>query len=131
MDSLDISGDHHICIRCKQTIAGLDAYVNHRKSGNCEPISAHKFFNCLQLQCKYKDICGDNEEEVDDEEDGEDERSVRSDTTDPNQSYDNSDDEVSDEDIYRPPNDFTGIFAFNDSVFTVVVISWKPFICDV
>lgn len=96
----DISDDNHICIRCKQTIHGLSNYVEHRKNGDCEHMTADKFFNCLQLQYKYK--FSEEEEEEDD---------YRSDNSHHNRSEVISDEEHSEEevDIYRPPNNFTGI----------------------
>ncbi|CAG2101860.1 unnamed protein product [Medioppia subpectinata] len=110
MNSMDTTEDNHICIRCKQTINGLDNYVEHRKSGNCEPMSAHKYFNHLQLQCKYKSHSNDEDIDDEEEEDVDDNRSARSGTSDGNLSFNNTDEEVSEEevDIYRPPNNFTG-----------------------
>lgn len=98
----ETSGDNHLCIRCKKMIRGLDNYVEHRKRNDCQLMTADQFFSCLQLQYKYKDT----EEDYDN-------RSVASDqsqhTVVDNRLGYHSDDEEEEIDIYRPPNNFTGI----------------------
>ncbi len=107
MESLTSEDDNHICIRCKQTINGLDNYIRHRKTQKCKLMTADNFFNSLQLQQIHKNFQNNyqklNEEDNDDEYDS---RSVEN----TNHSFNNSDEDESEDeiDIYRPPNDFTG-----------------------
>ncbi|XP_054168241.1 zinc finger protein 816-like [Oppia nitens] len=103
---MDITDDTHICFRCKQTINGLDNYVEHRKNANCVVITANKFFNCLQLQSKFKDIYHNNDEEDEEDDEDYDDHNIRNVQSGQNQS--SEDDDPSDDDIYRPPKDFTG-----------------------